>query len=95
MSIEESESAQEWFSNHGVDISLDEVKKLGELFAKIANGEITEKQLRDAAGSDGELSENELSEVAGIAQTGRSLFVDCAAFDYCGFYKRIHCVNVV
>lgn len=65
LSIEEAEDAQKWFSDHGAELTMDEVKSLGNLFAKIADGEITEEQLRAAAGSDGELSEEELENVAG------------------------------
>ena len=63
LTIEKAEDAQAWFSDHGVELTLDEVNELGVVLNKIASGEVTEEQLKRAA--DGEMSEEELTQVAG------------------------------
>ena len=61
--IKEPEAAQAWLSDHGVDLSMDEIMTIGEILNKFTIGEITPEQLQKAA--DGELSEEELELVAG------------------------------
>ena len=63
LSIEKPEEAQTWLSDHGVDLTMDEVMTLGGILNKFTTGEITPEQLQKAA--DGELSEEELEHVAG------------------------------
>lgn len=63
LTIEKAEDAQAWFSDHGVELTLDKVNELGVVLNKIASGEVTEEQLKRAA--DGEMSEEELTQVAG------------------------------
>ena len=60
---EEPEDVQALFEAKGVELSLDEVKSIGETLEKVANGEITAEQLEKSA--NGELSEDDLAEVAG------------------------------
>ena len=61
LSIEDPEKAREWFSEHGVEFSIDEIHRLGETINKISRGEITQEDLNK---SD-ELSEDDLEDVAG------------------------------
>ena len=58
-----AEDAQIFFEEHGVEMTLDEVRSIGELLDKVAKGEISEETLKKAA--DGELTEEELEAVAG------------------------------
>ena len=58
-----AEEAQAFFEDNGVLVSLDDVKDLGSTFGKIAKGEIAAQDLEKAV--NGELSEDELAEVAG------------------------------
>ena len=67
LSIEQPEDAQEWFNEHDVDITLEEVKELGSLISKISSGEISKDMLDKA--SSGEMTEDELENVAGGALT--------------------------
>lgn len=60
---QEPEDVQVFLEEHGVELSLDEVKQMGSLLEKVAKGEIKEEQLINAA--NGELSEEELEDVAG------------------------------
>ncbi|MBE5837541.1 hypothetical protein [Butyrivibrio sp.] len=62
-SNEKPEDAQNWLSEHGVELSLDQIKALGDILKKVASGEITKEQLESAA--NGELSEDDLEEVSG------------------------------
>ena len=72
LSIDKPEDAQEWFDEHGVQLSLDEIKDMGGLCKKIASGEITEDTLQKA--SKGELTPEELETVAGGNDTDDFLF---------------------
>lgn len=63
LAIENAEDAQEWFSDHGVELTMAEVNGLAAVLNRIASGELTEEQLKQAA--SGELSEEELTGVAG------------------------------
>ena len=63
LNIEKAEDAQAWFSAHGVELTMDELKAFADVFNKILSGEVTEEQLERIAG--GELSEEELAQVAG------------------------------
>lgn len=60
---ENPEDVQAYFEDHGVGLSIDEVKQLGTMFGKLANGELNAEQLEK--GANGELSEDELEKVAG------------------------------
>ena len=62
-SKEEPEDVQALFEDNGVELTLDEVRQLGDLLGKAANGEITAEQLEKMA--NGELSEEDLEQVAG------------------------------
>lgn len=57
------EDAQKWLSDHDVELSIEDIRKLGDRIKKIASGEITREQIEKTA--NGELSEAELEEVAG------------------------------
>ncbi|MBE5837539.1 hypothetical protein [Butyrivibrio sp.] len=61
LSIAEPEKAQEWFSDHGIEFTLDEIKDMGEMINKVQKGEIKAGYL---AVND-ELSEDDLENVAG------------------------------
>ena len=60
---ETPEDAQLFFEEHGVEMSLDEIRSIGEMLNKAIAGEISEETLERAA--DGELTEEELEQVAG------------------------------
>ena len=60
---EEPEDVQALFEANGVELSLDEVKAIGDALDKVASGEITAEQIEKTA--NGELSEDDLAEVAG------------------------------
>ena len=57
------EDAQEFLEKNGVEATVDEIKKVGEILAKVRSGEMSAEQVAKAA--DGELSEEELEQVAG------------------------------
>lgn len=58
-----AEEAQTFLGENGVEMPLQEVEAIGEVFSKIASGEITDDQLEKI--SNGELSEAELEQAAG------------------------------
>lgn len=60
---EDPEDVQALFEDSGLELSMDEVRAIGDVFDRAANGEITAEQIEKAA--NGELSEEELSQVAG------------------------------
>lgn len=71
------EEAQAFFKSKGADITLEEVKSLGETIGKLVNGEISAEDL--VAAASGELSEAELEnaaggEVIGAVATGLIIF---------------------
>ena len=57
------EEAQIYFEEHGVEMTLDECRRIGQMIEKVKNGEIDKESLMKTA--DGELSEEELENVAG------------------------------
>ena len=61
---ENEEAVQKLFADKGVDISTEEIELLKEMVGAVADGTITEEQLEKLA-NGGELSEDELDEVAG------------------------------
>ena len=67
LSMENAEDAQEWFSEHGADLTIEEVNSLAVFLNKLSSGEITEEQLKKAA--SGELEEDELELIAGGSGT--------------------------
>ena len=60
---ETAEDAQIFFEEHGVEMTLDECSRIGQMMEKVRNGEIDKESLMKTA--DGELSEEELENVAG------------------------------
>lgn len=50
LSSETPEAAKEFLANQGIDISLEEVTALGKALADSAPGELSEEQLSDVAG---------------------------------------------
>lgn len=62
-SIEKPEEAQQWFADHGVDLSMDEIMWIGSIMNKIAKGEISQETLDAAA--KGEVSDELLEMAAG------------------------------
>ena len=50
LSSETPEAAKEFLANQGIDISLEEVTTLGKALADSAPGELSEEQLSDVAG---------------------------------------------
>ena len=49
--IEAPEDARDWFEEHGVELSLDEIRAMGEAIKKAANGEeLGEDDLEDVTG---------------------------------------------
>lgn len=67
MKIGEPEEAQKWFSDNGVELSLDDIRELGAVLSRLANKELERiaNSGKAAAGSDDELSEDELEEASG------------------------------
>jgi lactobin A/cerein 7B family class IIb bacteriocin len=61
--MENPEDVQEALEEKGIELTLDEIRQIGELSEKIRNGEVSQEQVQSMA--DGELSEDELEEVAG------------------------------
>lgn len=58
-----AEEARTFLGENGVEMPLQEVEAIGEVFSKIASGEITDDQLEKIM--NGELSEAELEQIAG------------------------------
>jgi len=67
LAIEKPEDAQNWFSDHEVELTIDEIKAIGKLLSQILKGEVTTNELQRIA--DGELGEDELEAVAGGKMT--------------------------
>ncbi len=67
ISVEKAEDAQKWFSEHDVELTIDEVNALAGFLNKLSSGEISEEQLKKA--SSGELEEDELALIAGGSGT--------------------------
>lgn len=62
--LRKPEEAQKWMSDHGVKMSLDEVKELGKAFNVLVQK--TPEEIERLANSDDvELTDNELAEVSG------------------------------
>ena len=60
LSIEKLEDAQKWFSDHGVEISPDELQELGDKLDKFIKGE---------QDKDYELTEKEMESITGGMET--------------------------
>ena len=63
VAMEDEKQVQIALEEKGIELSLDEIRQIGETVRKFQNGEISQEQLESMA--DGELSEEELGEVAG------------------------------
>jgi hypothetical protein len=63
LAMEKPEDVQDALEDKGVEMSLDDIKQIGEIIRKVQSGEISQEQLERAA--DGELSEDELEGVSG------------------------------
>ena len=63
LAMERPEDVQIALEKKDIELSLDEVRQIGETIQNIQSGEISQEQLESMA--DGELSEEELGEVAG------------------------------
>ncbi|MBE5837542.1 hypothetical protein [Butyrivibrio sp.] len=69
--IENAEKAQQWFSKHGVELTMDDIGQMAEKLNKAKRGQ----QEGDEISEDGELFEDDLEAVAGGAG-GISGFLD-------------------
>ena len=63
LQMEKPEDVQVALEKKDIDLSLDEISQIGEYMNKVQNGEISQEQVQSMV--DGELSEDELEEVAG------------------------------
>ncbi len=63
LQMEKPEDVQIALEKKGIELTLDEIRQIGEFMRKIQNGEVSQEQVQRMA--DGELSEDELEEVAG------------------------------
>ena len=61
--MQKPEQVQEALEDRGVELSLDEIEKMGAFIRKVQTGEISKEQVQKMA--DGELSEDELEQVSG------------------------------
>ena len=61
--MQKPEQVQEALEDRGVELSLDEIEKMGAFIRKVQAGEISKEQVQKMA--DGELSEDELEQVSG------------------------------
>lgn len=61
--MQKPEQVQEALEDRGVELSLDEIEKMGAFIRKVQTGEISKEQVQRMA--DGELSEDELEQVSG------------------------------
>lgn len=59
----EPEEVQALFESNGVSFTLDEIRQIGEMLARLQSGELDRQQLEKVV--SGELSEDELEEAAG------------------------------
>ena len=75
LNIEKAEDAQAWFSDHGVELTMDELNAFASVLNKIGSGELTEEQLKRAA--DGEMNEEELAQIAGGADIDGVTIYSC------------------
>ena len=75
--MEKPEDVQIALEKKGIELTLDEIRQIGEFMRKIQNGEISQEQVQRMA--DGELSEDELEEVAGGFGLFGCLIVACIA----------------
>ena len=58
---EKIEDVQKLFAENGVELTLDDLRTIGDILNKAASGELTKESL----GIEGELTEDELAKVAG------------------------------
>jgi len=67
MEMKSAEEAQVLLEQKGMELTVEQVEKVQELFLKVKNGEITPQQLESMRrhAEDGELSEDDLENVAG------------------------------
>ena len=63
VAMDKPEDVQAALDERGVELTLDEIKQIGETIRKVQSGEISQEQAQKAA--DGELSEDELEGVSG------------------------------
>ena len=61
--MQKPEQVQEALEARGVELSLDEIEKMGAFIRKVQTGEISKEQVQKMA--DGELSEDEMEQVSG------------------------------
>ena len=61
--MQKPEQVQEALEDRGVELSLDEIEKMGAFIRKVQTGEISKEQVQKMA--DGELSEDEMEQVSG------------------------------
>ncbi|MBR3629570.1 MAG: hypothetical protein IKN55_03765 [Oscillospiraceae bacterium] len=65
LDAENETAVQELFSDNGVEISTDEIDQIRNLMMAVAEGKVTEEQIRSLSENEGELSEEALEQVAG------------------------------
>ena len=75
--MEKPEDVQIALEKKGIELTLDEIRQIGEYMLKVQNGEISQEQVQRMA--DRELSEDELEEVAGGFGLFGCLIVACIA----------------
>ena len=71
LAIDTAEGAQKWFSDHDIELSIDEVKNIAERLNSFIRGEVTKD---DLASSD-ELTSEELAEVSGGSSKSEKVVV--------------------
>ena len=77
LQMEKPEDVQVALEKKDIDLTLDEIRQIGEYMNKVQNGEISQEQVQSMV--DGELSEDELEEVAGGFGLFGCLIVACIA----------------
>lgn len=93
--LKSGREVQDFLSEHGVEMTMEEIHGLGELLSGVASGKITKETLEKI--ESGELSEEELEEVSGggLVFLGGIVFAVCVtkALDYFGIIGAQDIVN--
>ena len=63
LAMESEQQVQLSLEERGIELSLDQIRQIGEFVRKVQNGEVSQEQLEHMA--NGELTEDELEQVAG------------------------------
>lgn len=65
LSLTELEDAQKWISDHGIEMTVEEVRELGNEIRKMIKEKSPEEIERIANGEDMELTDDQLAQVSG------------------------------